>query len=59
MLFRSLVRRARGRIVIVAGGGVREQNVHDVIARTGVREVHTRFVDEAQMRGLVEVVKTA
>jgi len=55
----ALVRRARGRIVIVAGGGVREQNVHDVIARTGVREVHTRFVDEAQMRGLVEVVKTA
>ena len=55
----ALVRRARGRIVIVAGGGVRERNVRDVIARTGVREVHTRFVDEAQMRGLVEVVKTA
>jgi copper homeostasis protein len=54
----ALVVRARGRIAIIAGGGVREQNVRNVIARTGVREVHTRFIDEAQMRGLVDVVKT-
>jgi hypothetical protein len=28
-----------------------------VIARTGVSEVHARFVDAAQMRGLVHVVR--
>jgi copper homeostasis protein len=55
----ALVGRARGRIAIMAGGGVREQNVRDVIARTGVREVHTRFLDEAEMRGLVDAVRTA
>jgi copper homeostasis protein len=54
----ALVRRARGRIAILAGGGVRQQNVRQVIARTGVGEVHTRFLDESQMRDLVDVVKT-
>ena len=56
-LIAALVDQARNRISIVAGGGIREHNVLDVIARTGVREVHGRLVDEAQMRGLVDVVK--
>ena len=32
-------------------------NVGDVIAQTGVHEVHARLIDEAQMRGLVDVVR--
>lgn len=38
-----LVDQARGRITVMAGGGVREHNVRDVIARTGVSEVHARI----------------
>lgn len=38
-----LVRRAGDRLVVVAGGGVRAHNVRDIVARTGVREVHGRF----------------
>jgi copper homeostasis protein len=53
----ALVDQARDRIAIIAGGGIREHNVSDVIARTGVREVHTRFVGEARLRELVDVVK--
>jgi copper homeostasis protein len=53
----ALVDQARKRITIVAGGGVREHNVVEVIARAGVREVHARLVDESQMRGLVDVVR--
>ena len=53
----ALVDRAGSRISIVAGGGIREHNVRDVIARTGVREVHARLVGEAQIRGLVDQVK--
>jgi len=53
----ALVNQAYDRISVVAGGGIREHNVRDVIGRTGVREVHGRLVDEAQMRGLVDVVK--
>jgi copper homeostasis protein len=53
----ALVNQARGRISIVAGGGIREHNAREVIARTGVREVHARFVDEAQMGGLVDAVR--
>ena len=49
----ALVERAGGRIIILAGGGVRAHNVRDIIARTGVREVHARFVDYAQMKSLV------
>jgi len=53
----ALVDQAADRITVVAGGGIREQNVSDVVARTGVREVHTRFVGERRMRQLVDAVK--
>jgi copper homeostasis protein len=36
----KLVGSARGRIAIVAGGGVRAHNVKALVERTGVREVH-------------------
>ena len=39
----ALVNQARGRIGIVAGGGVRENNVREVITLTGVKEVHARI----------------
>lgn len=52
----ALVDQARNRIAIMAGGGIREHNVRDVIMRTGVREIHTRLIDEGRMRGLVELV---
>ncbi|WP_223693202.1 copper homeostasis protein CutC [Leifsonia poae] len=38
----QLVTRAAGRIVILAGGGVRPSNVADLVRRTGVAEVHLR-----------------
>ena len=56
-LIAALVDQARKRITIIAGGGIREHNVRDVIARTGVREVHARLLDEMQMRGLIDIVK--
>jgi copper homeostasis protein len=51
----TLRKTARGRIVIVAAGGIREHNVREVVARTGVSEVHGRFVGESGMRHLVEI----
>lgn len=38
----SLVRRAAGQIEVVAGGGVREETVQEIVHRAGVREVHVR-----------------
>jgi len=38
-----LVDQARGRIIVMAGGGIRENNVREIIARTGVSEVHARI----------------
>lgn len=52
----ALVDQARGRIAVIAGGGIRAHNVRDVIARTGVGEIHTRFIDEPGMRSLVDLV---
>ena len=52
----ALVEHAHHRIGILAGGGVRSHNVRELIARTGVREVHARFVDDQQMRSLVAAV---
>lgn len=54
----ALVDQARAWISIIAGGGIREHNVRDVVARTGAREVHSRLVDEVGMRGLVDVLKS-
>jgi copper homeostasis protein len=54
----ALVLQARERVSIIAGGGIREHNVREVIARTGAHEVHGRLIDEAQMRGLVKVVRS-
>lgn len=39
-----LVEQARGRITVMAGGGIRENNILEVIASTGVSEVHARIV---------------
>lgn len=55
----SLVDKAGERISIVAAGSIREHNVLDVIARSGAGEVHSRLVDEARMRNLIDVVRTA
>ena len=38
----ALVRRAAGQIEILAGGGVREENVQELVHRSRVREVHVR-----------------
>lgn len=39
----SLVRQAGDRAVIMAGGGVRDENVREIVNATGVREVHVRL----------------
>ena len=44
---RALVTQSTGRVAILAGGGVRESNVREVVLRTGVSEVHSRLTDRA------------
>jgi len=39
----SLVRQAGNRLVVMAGGGVREENVKEIVDGSGVREVHVRL----------------
>ena len=39
----SLVERAVDRITVMAGGSVRDENVREIVAATGVREVHVRL----------------
>jgi copper homeostasis protein len=38
----TLVRRAAGQITVMAGGGVREETVQEIVHRAGVKEVHVR-----------------
>jgi copper homeostasis protein len=53
----KLVDQARDRITIVAGGGIRESNVREVIERAHVREIHSRFIDEPGMRRITELAR--
>jgi len=39
-MLRTLVERAKGRVIIMAGGGIDDQNVQIVLKKTGVREIH-------------------
>ena len=39
----NLVLQAGSRLVVMAGGGVREENVRDLVLVSGVREVHVRL----------------
>lgn len=41
-LIAELVRRAEGRLVVMAGGGVSESDVAELVSTTGVTEVHVR-----------------
>lgn len=52
-----LVDRAAGRITVMAGGRIREDNVREVVTRTGVAEVHARALNEVRMRALVETAQ--
>lgn len=45
---RQLVDAAAGRIVIMAGGGIRPANVAQVVRSSGVREVHARTDDDPE-----------
>jgi len=45
-----LVRRAAGRIGILAGGGVNEENAAALVATTGVREIHVRCASRLPSR---------
>ncbi|MFN8581006.1 MAG: copper homeostasis protein CutC [Gemmatimonadaceae bacterium] len=48
----ALVQRAGDRLHVMAGGGVRADHVAQLVARTGVREVHARLMEpvESEMR---------
>ena len=39
----ALVRQAGSRLIVMAGGGVREENVRSLVSVSGVREVHVRL----------------
>jgi copper homeostasis protein len=53
----KLVNQAGDRITIVAGGGIRESNVREVIERGHVKEVHSRFTDESRMIRLTALAR--
>jgi len=57
-LLADLVRHAGSRLVVMAGGGVREENVRSLVQVSGVREIHVRLTrltdnrEPAARRGL-------
>jgi len=55
---RELLNRAGARIVIMAGGTVRAENVAELIRRTGAREVHARCeLDPLRIEGIAAALR--
>jgi len=54
-LLTSLIRHAKGRIQIMAGGGVRAPNVVELVQNSGVTQVHARATEP----GVVSAIKAA
>jgi copper homeostasis protein len=48
---RALVERARGRIVVIAGGGVRPANAAAILADSGVAELHSSVAFDPRTTG--------
>ena len=46
---RRLVELSEGRLHVMAGGSVREDNAEEIVRRTGVREIHSRGLNVAEM----------
>ena len=46
---RALSKRGAGQIVVMAGGGVREETVQEIVHRSGVKEVHVRGTRAARV----------
>jgi copper homeostasis protein len=60
-LISELIRHAKGRIVIMPGGGVRAENISEIKLKTGTKEFHssainskTMFPDEIEIRRMKE-----
>ena len=53
----TLVRESRGRIAILAGGGITADNVGQLVRETGVREIHFSVRDAAKVRAIVANAK--
>ena len=50
----ELAQQAGDALVVIAGGGVRDYNVREIVERSGVREVHARCEsDAARIAGIV------
>ena len=49
----ALQQQAGNKLTVLAGGGVRGHNVRDVVAQSGVREVHARATDPSVVRDVL------
>ena len=54
---KRLVAKAGDRLVILAGGSVRAENVHAIIAQSGVPEVHARATSPGIIAGLAAALR--
>jgi len=52
-MLQQLQLRAGDKLTILAGGGVRAHNVRELVAQSGVREVHARATDPTIVRGVM------
>jgi copper homeostasis protein len=56
-VLQRLTARAAGRTVIMAGGGVRAENVHAILAQSGVPEIHARATSPGIIAGLAAALR--
>jgi len=55
----ALQARAGNKLIVLAGGNVRADNVHRIVEQSGVREVHARATEPTIIRDILLAVDTA
>lgn len=57
-LIRQLIEKAKSRIVIIPGGGVRSENISELLEKTGATEIHSAAINKTTLKINSEEIKS-
>ena len=56
-IIKQLIEKAKGRIIIIPGGGVRSNSISEIIQMTNCKEIHSATINKETLEMNVEEIK--